>query len=248
MRRTCFIRALSLLLSAAIGTVWAADNELTQEEQGVGWELLFDGTTKGWKCDNEKAINPASQDEAGALVPYRAGGYLVVFYGDPEDARKPDTGVFGDFILKCDVKMVTPQCNSGIFIRTGDPKDPVQTGLEMQIANQTGTSSHVYAGIYDLAGPIKAAGVKPGEWAHVEVTCIGPHIAIAINGETITTMNCDEYAEPGKNPDGRRNKFKKAIKDFPRAGYIGFQDHADKTKAIYKNIKILQLDKSRKSE
>jgi hypothetical protein len=51
-------------------------------------------------------------------------------------------------------------------------------------------------------------------------------------------MNCDEWTEAGKGPDGRKNKFEKAARDFPRKGYLGFQDHGHKV--WFKNVKILE--------
>lgn len=244
MRIVSLTAVIAILLWTGIGTGRAADNELTSEEKAAGWKLLFKGDQKGWKCNTGKPIKKECQVEENALVPLNSGGYLLVYFGDSTDPGKPDHGQFGDFILKCDVKMDLTRkkgCNSGIFIRTGDPNQPVQTGLEMQVSTSVGTNSHQFGGIYDLAAPTKPAPIKKGDWNHVEITCKGPHVSIAVNGETITAMNCDEYTEAGKNPDGRRNKFKTAIKDFPRAGYLGFQDHHDGTKAMYKNIKILEL-------
>ena len=44
---------------------------------------------------------------------------------------------------------------------------------------------------------------------------------------------------PAQNPDGTPNKFKQAIKDFARVGYVGFQDHG--RPVWYRNIKIKRL-------
>jgi hypothetical protein len=41
------------------------------------------------------------------------------------------------------------------------------------------------------------------------------------------------------NPDGSRNKFRTALKDFKREGYIGFQDHG--AAVAYRNVKIKVL-------
>src|SRR5689334_16370462 len=37
---------------------------------------------------------------------------------------------FGDFVLELEFKT---QGNSGVFFRTDNPKDPVQTGIEIQV-------------------------------------------------------------------------------------------------------------------
>jgi hypothetical protein len=52
-------------------------------------------------------------------------------------------------------------------------------------------------------------------------------------------MNCDDYDQPGLRPDGSKHKFGAAIKDFPRKGYLGFQDHGHKV--WYKNVKLLEF-------
>src|SRR5262245_4066426 len=83
----------------------AADNELTPEEKQQGWKLLFNGKDlTGWICNTGEPI--ATPVEDGALVPYKSGGYIIM-----------NKEQFGDFVLKCDVKMDGDDCNSGIFFR-----------------------------------------------------------------------------------------------------------------------------------
>ena len=216
-----------LILAFAAGTACpAADNALTHEEKAAGWKLLFNGQDySDWKCNNGKTI--ASPIEDGSVVPHKSGGYLIVY-------DKP----FGDFIFKCDVKM-GERCNSGIFFRVADLKRPVQTGFETQVLSGKGTSYHDFGSIYDLIKPKKNLSKGPGQWNTIQITCKGPHISVAVNGKTVASMNCDEWTEPGKRLDGTRHKFKRAIKDFPRKGYIGFQDHGHKV--WFKNVKILEL-------
>ena len=222
---------LAALICVSTRPALAADNELSPQEKKAGWKLLFNGKDHtGWKCNNGKKIAAGIED--GALVPWRSGGYIIIHEKQ-----------YGDFIFKCDVKMSEPNCNSGIFFRVSDPKNPVQTGYEMQVMNGKGTGYHDFGAIYDLAKPTKnnltnrqADGDK---WQHVEIKCQGPHITISVNGEQVTTMNCDDFTKPGKRPDGSKHKFSRAIKDFARTGYLGFQDHGQK--CWYKNVKLLEL-------
>ena len=231
MRVAHLLTGTAIALGLATSTTFAADNELTEKEKQEGWQLLFNGKDHtGWKCNNGQKV--AAPIEQGALVPYRSGGDLIVYEKQ-----------FSDFILKCDVKM-PERCNSGIFFRVEELNNPVNTGFEIQIITGNGTSSHSFGAIYDLAKLTKNASKGPGVWNSVEIMCNGPRISVTVNGKKVCAINCDEFDKPGLRPDGRRHKYKlngqpRAIKDFARSGYIGFQDHG--AKVWYKNVKILEL-------
>jgi hypothetical protein len=220
----------AFILSVPFGfnrPVHAADNELTSAEREEGWLLLFNGKDlRGWKNNNDEPVRATIEE--GAVNPHGTGGYLLV-YDQP----------FGDFVLKCDVKMSEPSCNSGIFVRTGDLNDPVDSGLEAQVSSSTKPGLNNFASLYDLVAPAQDATRGPGEWNAIEIRCDGPLVTVSVNGQKVTSINCDEWDEPGKRPDGSRHKFRKAIKDFPREGYIGLQDHGHDV--WFKNIKLRNL-------
>ena len=229
--RTLLLHALVLALFVT-GVAVAADNQLTDTEKDAGWQLLFNGKDlTGWRCNNDKPI--ATKVEDGCLVPYKSGGYLIIHERQ-----------FGDFVLKCDVRWEDRRCNSGIFFRVEDPGNPVNTGFEVQVMAGTGTGKHAMGAIYDLAGTTKNAGRGTGPWNSVEIMCRGAHVSVKVNGELVSQMNCDEFDKPGVCPDGRAHKYKlggepRAVKDFARSGYLGFQDHGHKV--WYKNVKLLPL-------
>jgi len=209
---------LALVLMAA------GDNELTEQEKKDGWALLFDGkTSEGWTA--LKAANI----EDGCINPFKSGNY-VTFAKDK----------YADFVLACDFKL-TKDCNSGVFIRTGDPKDPVQTGIEIQVydSKPESHSKHDCGAIYDLVAPSKNALKPLGEWNHIEITCEKSKISVVLNGEAVASIDVDKWTEAGKNPDGTENKYKKALKDFPREGLLGFQDHGKP--CWFKNVKLKKL-------
>jgi type 1 glutamine amidotransferase len=188
------------------------------------WRPLFNGTDlTGWTYKEE-----AWAVEDGVLT--RKGG---------SDLWTQEQ--FGDFVLELEFKL-DPQTNSGIFLRTADQKDCVQTGIEVQILDSFGKDppdKHDCGAVYDCVAPAKNVVKKPGEWNHIVLTCQGPKIQIIMNGERIIDMDLDQWTEVAKNPDGTPNKFKTAYKDMPRAGYIGFQDHG---KAVwFRNIRIQPL-------
>jgi len=151
---------------------------------------------------------------------------------------------FGDFVLDLEFK-TDSESNSGVFFRTGDIADFVQTGIEVQILDYAGSdeakSKGACGAIYDCQGPSKEMVKKTGEWNHYTITCKANKIYVVFNGEQIIEMDLDLWTEAHKNPDGTKNKFKTAFKDMPRVGHIGLQDHDDPV--WFRNIKIKPLDK-----
>ena len=205
----------------------AADNELTPLEAAAGWKLLFNGRDlTGWKNNDDKPV--AAKIEDGAINVHGTGGYLLV-YDQP----------LGDFVFKCDVKMSQPECNSGVFLRTSDLADPVESGLEVQIFSGEADALHDFGAIYDLVAASSDATLGPDQWDTLEIRCEGPQVSVKVNGLEVVAMNCDEWTQPGRRPDGTQHKFSRAIKDFARRGYLGLQDHGHDV--WFKNIKLLEL-------
>jgi hypothetical protein len=226
MKRANWLTAVAVAALAA-GAVLAADNELSSKEKDEGWRLLFDGKTlNGWKSTGN-AESWVVEDGAISTKAMR-GGYLYT------------TDQFENFRLAVDYK-VTPGTNSGVFFRWSDLKDPVNTGVEMQVFDSAGKQpgKHEDGAIYDIIPPGKIMSKPAGEWNNAVITCDGPLISINLNGEKVAEMDVDRWTEAGKNPDGTPNKFKYAYKELPRKGYIGFQDHGGVV--WYRNIKIQPL-------
>lgn len=145
---------------------------------------------------------------------------------------------FGDFVLDLEFKT---EGNSGIFIRTDNPKDNVQTGIEIQVDRPSQTpSKHSVGAVYDLLAPTKEM-TKPGEWNHAVITALDNRLKVELNGQQIIDMDLNRWTEAGKNPDGTPNKFRTALKNFKREGHIGLQDHG--AVVAYRNIRIKPMGK-----
>lgn len=142
---------------------------------------------------------------------------------------------FGDFVLEVEFKTTG---NSGVYFRTDDPKNNIQTGIECQVENPGGPDKHSVGCLYDLKAPTKNVG-KKDDWNKYVITCQGAKITVELNGEKVNEANLDEWTEAGKNPDGTPNKYKKAVKEWKREGHIGFQDHGNNV--AYRNIRIKVL-------
>jgi len=189
------------------------------------WKPLFNGKDlEGLMRSNGTAPNTNWVVEAGSLKRVGKGG----------DIWTKDR--FGDFVLEIEFKT---EGNSGIFIRTDDPKNNVQTGIEIQVNKPGGPDKHSVGAIYDLVAPSKNAG-KAGEWNKAVITARGAMLTVELNGEKVSQMDLDQWTEPNKNPDGSKNKFKTALKNFKRDGHIGFQDHGANVE--YRNARIKTLE------
>jgi sugar phosphate isomerase/epimerase len=149
---------------------------------------------------------------------------------------------YGDFMLDLEF-MVAEQTNSGIFFRTDNIHDPVQTGIEIQVFDSQKVEkpgTHDCGSVYDCLAPSKNMVKEPGEWNRCTLTCKANRIYVVLNGEQVIDMDLNEWTEVGKNPDGSKNKFKKPYKDMSRTGHFGFQDHGHPV--WYRNIKVKPLD------
>ena len=145
---------------------------------------------------------------------------------------------FGDFTISLEYKTST-KANSGLFFRT-DPQNAVQGGFEIQIASPgLYSGKHIVGSLYDAKEPMVAAGKADGEWNNMRLVCKGPSIKAELNGMEVIDVDIDDWNKPNQNPDGSKNKFKKALKDLPHSGHIGLQYHGQPI--WFREIKIKGL-------
>jgi len=205
-------------------------------------DLPANALPSGWRDADGRFDLLAGDDLAGWIA--KPGSWAVA---DGVLARQGGGDVwteqtFGDFVLSVEFRLA-PQTNSGIFIRTGDIRDCVQTGIEVQVLDSHGkaeVTKHDCGAVYDCLAPRVNAVKPPGEWNAAVITCRGPRIQVELNGAAIIDMNLDDWTVAGQNPDGTKNKFKTAYRDMPRRGRIGFQDHGHPV--WYRCIRIQPLD------
>jgi hypothetical protein len=219
MRIAAAAGLVGMILACTTVGARGADNELT---------TIFDGSTSGGWITNKGKPVPRENVQADGLNPHGSGGYIVIH-------EKPH----GDFVLDFDYKL-SKGCNSGVFLRVGDLKDPVMTGLEIALDDTTGTDRHDPGAFYDLVAPRVNAQKPAGEWNHMTITAKGPHIDVVLNGEKVSAIDLNQWPEPGLRPDGTKHKFTKvAIKNLNHPGYLGFQDHGKD--CWFKNVKLQDL-------
>lgn len=192
------------------------------------WQELFDGDTLGGWTATGNAEGWTVEDGCIKCLAQK-GGYLAT------------NGQFEDFEMTLEYR-TEPDVNSGIFFRWSDLKDPVHTGLEIQILDTYGKEDlgkHDSGALYDLVPPGVNAVLPAGEWNQVRLKCLGPMTEFDLNGQRVLDVNIDDYDTPGKGPDGEPNKFKYAWKDLPRRGHLGLQDHNGVI--WFRNIRVREL-------
>lgn len=214
----------------------------------MGLQLLFGSLAHGQEDTTKRHPNTAGwkslfeADLSNAVV--QPGEWVV----EEGVLRAKDHGtiwtkeVYGDFVLDLEFK-VAKGANSGVFLRAGDIKN-VLSALEIQVHETSDGSKYGMVGaIYDAKPPGRDMARPAGEWNRYTITCKGSRVSLVFNGEQVIHVDLEDWVEARKNPDGTPNKFAKPLKDFARAGAIGFQGiHGKEAAAVwFRNIKIKPL-------
>ncbi len=139
---------------------------------------------------------------------------------------------------------MTPQCNSGIFVRTfpltpRKGKDVGYNGIEVAIDDGIKEGYHATGAIYDLSAVLVDATKPTGQWNHIVIRCDKSEIVVELNGKIVNNVALDKFTEPNLRPDKTAHKFDVAYKNHPKHGYIGLQDHG--SPCWFKNIKLREL-------
>ena len=123
------------------------------------------------------------------------------------------TGTYADFEAEFEYRL-EKRSNSGFYFHVGDKANPVRTGLEVQIFDSFGKTKalndHDSGGVIPGVPPLANAAKAPGEWNRFRIQCVGNDLTVELNGVVVNRVKLD-----------RPN-----LKDRPRRGPIGFQDHA----------------------
>ena len=132
---------------------------------------------------------------------------------------------YADFVLRLEFA-IGDGGNSGVFVRSQLDGRPAYNGFEMQILGDHGmpASPKSTGALYDAVAPAHNVAKRAWEWQDVEITCVGPRIAIVLNSERIVDVNCDEHD---------------LLVNRPRQGYIGLQNHHTPVK--FRNVRVSEL-------
>ncbi len=217
----CALVVLMIVLAPL--ALYAGYEKFTSEQESgmrPGYEQILKEHNGRYKKHGWNHYGPGYFDldpETGVLTSH--GGMGLFWYAVQE---------YGDFVLELDFKCSDVTTNSGIFVRvpgvvTSD--DYIYHSFEIQI-NDAGEGIHTTGAVYDAEAPSAAASNPPGEWNHFKISFVGSRIEVELNGVKIV----DWEAEP-------RGK----IEDFATQGYIGLQNHDDRSPVYFRNIYVKAL-------
>src|SRR5271157_3436654 len=223
------MKILKCLVFAAI--VSFGNNLLAQferdlfEQKEEGFIYLFDGKTlDGW-TEAHKFGPPYFVTNGVIASPPNAGNDLVT-----EKA-------FSDFILRMDFKL-TPGANNGVGIRTPlENANLTYVGNEIQIlddddAQYARLEPGQYCGsLYKIFAAKRGALKKVGEWNHYEITVLGRHFKIDLNGQTIVDGNINDVTDPET-----LRQHPGMLRDRGHLALLGHSSHVE-----FRNIRIKEL-------
>ena len=148
-----------------------------QGQEG-GWVRLFDGKTLGqWT----PVGNANWKVVSGEIWSTDGGGFLL------------SKQTYTNFEIRAEF-WVTPDANSGIFIRCQDPaKVGAATCYEVNIFDTRPDQSYRTGGIVDVAKP--ASVINTGnKWNTLEITAKGPRLMVRMNGMQMVDVEDKKFA------------------------------------------------------
>jgi len=194
-------------------------NQLTADEKGQDFELLFNGENlDGWKHNGNWKVTDGVIERTGRG-------------GDLHYDVKP---IPDDFELRFQWK-VSPGSNSGVYYRPGQYEYQILDNQKHRDGKTPDTSA---ASLYYCIAPSHDATKEPGQWNTGRIVCQGTIIQHWLNGEKVVDI---DYTDPDLKP--QIEKLRKRGADVAaRGAKLKLQDHGDPV--WYRSIKLRTLDGS----
>jgi hypothetical protein len=183
------------------------------------YDPLLTPTMAGWRMAGPGGFRRTGAGDAIESF----GGSGLFWYADQ---------VFGDFVLRVELRITRLEDNSGVFLRCpplrDDPRPAIERGYEVQIddrgldpeTGRLGSRLHLTGAIYRLAPARDRASRPVGEWNAFEVTARGAVIVTRLNGAEISRLE-------GASREPR--------------GHIGLQNHHEGSAVQFRDLGIMRL-------
>jgi hypothetical protein len=172
--------AVLMLASVGVGACSPGSEQVggAADEVAAEWQTLFDGSSLvGWTPvgdANWQLVDGAVQADSGS-------GFLLT------------NAVYDDFDLQLEF-FVSPDANSGVFIRCANPSEiGAATCYEVNIFDQRPDPTYRTGGIVDVAPP--TVTIDSGDrWNTYEISAHGSHLTVKLNGQTTVDTNDEKLA------------------------------------------------------
>jgi hypothetical protein len=177
MKRTAI--ALAFVASGlALGPTLGVTPDSSLSAQGA-WRTLLDGRNMDqWTpigMANWRSVDGAIQADNGMA------GFLV--------SKMP----YGDFELRAEF-WVTPDANSGIFIRGENPKEvTAMNAYEVNIFDMRPDQAYRTGGIVDVAKPASMENTG-NKWNTYEISAKGPRLVVRLNNKPMVDVQDMKHA------------------------------------------------------
>ena len=228
-------RILSTLLfcSALAAPAFAADNQLSPQEQAEGWSLLFNGKDmQQWRNFKSDSLSPLWViDQDSIKLTGKGGGDILT--------KKTYT----DYDLMLDWK-ISEVGNSGVLIMADESGQYIYSHApEIQILDNerhpdNKLATHLSGSLYDMVASPVASQKKAGEWNTARIRLEKSRLQVWQNGTLVTDIQIG-------SDDWKKLVAASKFADWAgfasnKTGHIGLQDHGDPV--WFKNIKIKELN------
>lgn len=224
---------LSLMFCVVSATVVRADEAAAAKvhPDSANWENLF------------------SEDLSNAIYPKGIWSFGDKVLTATEDKAIYTKKEYENFVLDLEFK-TEAGTNSGVFVYCSDLKNATPNEVEIQIADDYAEEwakqprSWQCAAIFGRQAATKSLVKKPGNWNRMTITCKGPVIEVALNGEKVNEINMKDWKSAKKALDGSAipGWLSTPLAELPTKGHVGLQGkHAGKP-IYFRNLKIKSLD------
>ena len=195
---------------------------------GSSWEKIFDGKSfKGWTLVGGSLAGYEIKD--GVITVKEEGGGNLFTEGE-----------YTDFAFKFDFNLDRTG-NNGIGIRAPLQGDAAYMGMECQVLDDSSPDyanllpAQYHGSLYKIVAAKRGAQKPIGQWNHEEITAIGRHIKVVLNGKVIVNADLNTVNEAGifaEHPGMLRDR-----------GHIGFLGHGP-SKVRFRNVYLKDLSKT----
>jgi len=156
---------------------------------------------------------------------------------------------YENFVLDLEFK-IEAGTNSGVIVYASDMDNWIPNSVEIQIADDSSPKwskapkTWQCAAIFGHLPAEKSMVKKPGQWNRMTITCKGPMITVALNGQEVTKMDMRKWTSAKKNPDGSDIPpwLSKPKAELVTKGHIGLQGKHGGVPIYFRNLKIKNLD------